>query len=120
MLHSFTTAVGLQVAFGSGSICSHHRLLPLLLSLLQGWCVKTSEAIPQGRFVCEYAGEYVSGTEAEQRLAEYDKQDRGHALLVSQLTLPVTIQSLPATCGVVYFGYFSSRCIGLVVGYKTF
>jgi hypothetical protein len=67
----------------------HDRLLLLLalllLLLLQGWCVKALQAIPQGSFVAEYAGEYVTGSEAERRLAQYDTEERGHALLVSRL-----------------------------------
>lgn len=71
---------------------------------LQGWCVRTNAAIPQGRFVCEYAGEYVSGSEAEQRLAEYDKQERGHALLVSGgcLHIATFINTRGAKCTTYY------------------
>lgn len=50
--------------------------------LLQGWCVRTLDSISQGQFVCEYAGQYVSGDEADRRLSEYDQEERGHALLV--------------------------------------
>eukprot|EP00879_Flechtneria_rotunda_P016889 GHRR01017679.1.p1 GENE.GHRR01017679.1~~GHRR01017679.1.p1 ORF type:complete len:133 (+),score=30.60 GHRR01017679.1:1760-2158(+) len=59
----------------------------LLLLFTQGWCVKTLQDINQGSFVCEYAGEYVSGAEAAQRLADYDQQKRGHALLVRVLSV---------------------------------
>jgi hypothetical protein len=45
------------------------------------------QPIPQGTFVCEYAGEYVTYKVAQQRLAQYDQQtgSPGHALLVSKV-----------------------------------
>ena len=54
-----------------------------MLLLLQGWCVHAAQDIPQGAFVCQYVGEYITATEARQRLAVYDKDPAtGHALLV--------------------------------------
>jgi hypothetical protein len=54
--------------------------------LLQGWCVFAAQAIPQGSFVCQYVGEYVTAAEARKRLEVYDQDlDKGHALLVRRL-----------------------------------
>lgn len=45
-----------------------------------------AQAIPQGSFVCQYVGEYVTAAEARRRLAAYDQDtDKGHALLVGRL-----------------------------------
>eukprot|EP00879_Flechtneria_rotunda_P027279 GHRR01029220.1.p1 GENE.GHRR01029220.1~~GHRR01029220.1.p1 ORF type:complete len:214 (+),score=28.04 GHRR01029220.1:393-1034(+) len=68
--------------------------LGLVWSEQKGWCVKTLQDINQGSFVCEYAGEYVSGAEAAQRLADYDQQKRGHALLTVRLLLPSYTRSI--------------------------
>ena len=49
---------------------------------MQGWEARACEAIVEGSFVCTYAGELVGTAEAERRLAAYDAQHVGHALLV--------------------------------------
>lgn len=44
-----------------------------------------AQDIPQGTFVCQYVGQYVTAAVARRQLDEYDKgTDRGHALLVSE------------------------------------
>ncbi|GIL76041.1 hypothetical protein Vretifemale_5776 [Volvox reticuliferus] len=48
----------------------------------KGWGVVALEPIPARRFICLYGGEYVTTTEAEGRLKEYDVAGQGHALLV--------------------------------------
>ncbi len=60
-------------------MCSY----PLLVAC-KGWGVVAREHVPAGAYVCNYAGEYVSSTEAARRLDLYDKQGAGHALLVRQ------------------------------------
>ncbi|WIA21330.1 hypothetical protein OEZ85_000557 [Tetradesmus obliquus] len=62
--------------------------LALFWDGLKGWCVKALQPISQGSFVAEYAGEYVTGVEAERRLTIYDTEERGHALLVVRVQLP--------------------------------
>lgn len=58
-------------------------LLTELVCCLQGWCVHAAQHIHQGAFVCHYVGEYITATEARQRLALYDQDaQKGHALLV--------------------------------------
>lgn len=49
---------------------------------LQGWAVIAAAPIAAGTFVAEYVGEYLSKAEAERRLAAYDADLQGHALLV--------------------------------------
>ncbi|KAF8062097.1 SUVR3 [Scenedesmus sp. PABB004] len=65
-------------------------VVPLVLTWNagKGWCVRAQDAIPQGEFVCEYAGEWVGRAEAAAHLASYDAQGGGHALLVVRVTLP--------------------------------
>lgn len=46
------------------------------------------EVIPKGSYICEYAGEYLRGEEAKQRLANYDELNMVHALLVFREILP--------------------------------
>lgn len=48
----------------------------------KGWGVFADEPLPAGLLVCHYAGEYLTSTCAQQRLAEYDAARQGHALLV--------------------------------------
>jgi hypothetical protein len=61
-------------------------VLSVPFPLLQGWCVFAAQAIPQGSFVCQYVGEYVTAAEARRRLAAYDQDTgKGHALLVGRL-----------------------------------
>ena len=51
---------------------------------LQGWGAFADQDIFKGAFVCEYAGELLSNSEADARLGAYDAQleGPGHALLV--------------------------------------
>ena len=51
----------------------------------QGMSVIASQNIDQGQFVAQYAGEMLTNSEADRRLAEYDatRAGVGHALMVS-------------------------------------
>lgn len=40
----------------------------------KGWGVRSPDMIPNGSFVCEYIGEYISDDEAESRGTRYDNQ----------------------------------------------
>ncbi len=57
---------------------------PMNVCWLQGWGAFADQDICRGAFVCEYAGELLSNSEADARLAAYDAQREGpgHALLV--------------------------------------
>jgi len=50
----------------------------------QGMSVIASQNIDQGQFVAQYAGEMLTNSEADRRLAEYDatRAGVGHALMV--------------------------------------
>jgi SET domain-containing protein len=54
----------------------------------QGWGLRALQPLPRGAFVCEYAGEPLTTTEARARLEAYDASGGGHALLVARLVLP--------------------------------
>ncbi|KAK1296504.1 Histone-lysine N-methyltransferase SUVR3 [Acorus calamus] len=58
----------------------------------KGWGLHVAEFVREGRFVCEYSGEYVTNEEAKRRLMEYDELTSGgqfsHALLVVREHLP--------------------------------
>ncbi|XP_078441751.1 uncharacterized protein LOC144711634 [Wolffia australiana] len=54
----------------------------------KGWGLFASEPIQDGAFVCEYAGEYLTTTEARQRQKRYDEQAVAPALLVLREHLP--------------------------------
>ena len=63
------------------------QILPSLLMCVntaQGSAVIARQHIRKGQFVAQYAGEMLSNTEADMRLAQYDKasDEIGHALLV--------------------------------------
>jgi hypothetical protein len=53
----------------------------------KGWAGFAGQAIARGTFVCNYLGEPVSTPQAASRLAEYDRQGAGHALLVGGLPM---------------------------------
>lgn len=40
----------------------------------KGWGVRSPDAVPEGAFLCEYIGEYISDDEAESRGIRYDDQ----------------------------------------------
>ncbi|KAL3755014.1 hypothetical protein ACJRO7_002139 [Eucalyptus globulus] len=58
----------------------------------KGWCLFADQAIEKGRFVCEYAGEFLTTKEARVRQKEYDElalsQGFSSALLVVREHLP--------------------------------
>ena len=49
---------------------------------LKGWGVQTTQCTPRGTAMAMYTGEYVTTSEAQRRLAQYDANGMGHALLV--------------------------------------
>ncbi|KAL3908462.1 MAG: hypothetical protein SGPRY_009789 [Prymnesium sp.] len=49
----------------------------------KGWGVRSPDFIPQGSFLCEYVGEYISDDEAESRGIRYDKQKMSRLMDVS-------------------------------------
>ncbi|KAG8376416.1 hypothetical protein BUALT_Bualt09G0061200 [Buddleja alternifolia] len=54
----------------------------------KGWGLYAAEFIPNGKFVCEYAGELLSTKEARQRQQAYDELSSTPALLVVKEHLP--------------------------------
>lgn len=51
----------------------------------KGWAARAADPISKGSFVCQYAGELLTSSEAAARLAEYDARpayQAGHALMV--------------------------------------
>ncbi|KAK9820172.1 hypothetical protein WJX72_007069 [[Myrmecia] bisecta] len=56
----------------------------------KGWAAFAHQHVPAGQFVCQYAGEMIRTTEADRRLAAYDRENSatGHALLVVREVLP--------------------------------
>jgi [histone H3]-lysine36 N-dimethyltransferase SETMAR len=49
---------------------------------VQGWGLVAEQKIPKGQVICEYAGESIKSSEADERLRLYDEGKVGHALLV--------------------------------------
>ncbi|GLJ36041.1 hypothetical protein SUGI_0723140 [Cryptomeria japonica] len=61
--------------------------------LKKGWCLHVVEPVKQGAFVCEYAGEFLTTTEAKKRQRHYDEANMNKhkyscALLVIREHLP--------------------------------
>ncbi|XP_040889004.1 histone-lysine N-methyltransferase SETMAR [Toxotes jaculatrix] len=50
----------------------------------RGWGVRTLEAIPQGTFVCEYAGEVISFEEARRRQLTQRSEDNNYIIAVRE------------------------------------
>jgi hypothetical protein len=68
-------------------LSSLFALWPDSAALVQGWGVLAGTQLPAGAHVCNYVGERVTNAEADKRLAEYDAQKIGHALLVRSALL---------------------------------
>ncbi|KAL3693396.1 hypothetical protein R1sor_007047 [Riccia sorocarpa] len=67
--------------------------LKVVRSRYKGWSLRANQDIGRGTFVCEYAGELVTSTEARERHREYDSLMKwgnwqGSALLVLREHLP--------------------------------
>ncbi|KAM3621050.1 uncharacterized protein V6R79_005283 [Siganus canaliculatus] len=50
----------------------------------RGWGVRTLEAIPQGAFVCEYAGEVISFQEARRRQLAQSSEENNYIIAVKE------------------------------------
>ena len=69
---------------------------------VQGLSVIASHKIAKGEFVAQYAGEMLTNSEADRRLAEYDadKTGVGHALLVPGFLAPCWLSRLAGMCNI--------------------
>ncbi|KAL0054878.1 hypothetical protein WJX82_003684 [Trebouxia sp. C0006] len=89
-----------------------------LQSSEKGMSVIASQNIDQGQFVAQYAGEMLTNSEADRRLAEYDatRAGVGHALMVVRETLPSGTACLrfniDATCIGNVARFFNHSCDG--------
>ena len=76
------------------SSCSHRATqkgvninLRLSHHLQRGWGVTAMDEIKRGAFVAEYVGEEIRNDLADERLARYDLEHKGHALLIVRQVL---------------------------------
>ncbi|GAB6026120.1 hypothetical protein CHUAL_012321 [Chamberlinius hualienensis] len=60
-----------------------HRLC-VFKSNLKGWCLKTLEPIPTGRFICEYAGEIIDYSEARRRSLNQTESDKNYIHVLNE------------------------------------
>lgn len=57
----------------------------------KGWCVDAESDFAAGDFICEYLGEVITTMEALKRLAFYDENAIGHALLVESFSFTLVL-----------------------------
>jgi len=79
----------------------------------RGWVAYAAEPLPANKYIGEYAGDYVTSAEAGDRLARYDRDGTGHALLVVREQLPdgtVARTNIDATMRGNVSRFFSHRC----------
>lgn len=62
--------------------------LTIVWDPLKRWCLCAGEAVPEGAYVCDYAGELLTTAEARRRQRGYDGSGAAAALLVVREHLP--------------------------------
>ncbi|KAK3282212.1 hypothetical protein CYMTET_10050 [Cymbomonas tetramitiformis] len=71
----------------SSRLVQHGITIPLQLYQVEGkgWAVRCASDLPEGTFVCEYAGELLSTVESRARFVEYDRKGSNFLLVLREV-----------------------------------
>ncbi|XP_028854962.1 histone-lysine N-methyltransferase SETMAR [Denticeps clupeoides] len=73
-----------NVLCGCGESCRNRVVLRVFRTQDRGWGVQAAEAVPRGRFVCEYAGEVIGREEAQRRQLAQGPGDMNYIIAVRE------------------------------------